>query len=141
MRVRISAAHRDAIYDQIVDRLTGIGDLWLAVEKEDYKAATKLAREYTDYLTLVLTDLGWGAGPGRSIELETPPDILRRVFPRLEELAAGQLAHGPEPQVQEALELEERSRLVLEACGDARAKLGDLAGSSVDDDTTGAGAS
>ena len=117
MKIRLSAAHRDALYDQILDRLSGIGDVWLAVSKEDYETATKLGREFSDDLRLVLDDLGWGAGPGRTIELKTPPDVLRRVFGRLEELAAGR-RQVTDPLLQEVRELEERTRLVLEACRD-----------------------
>ncbi len=122
MKLRISAAHRDALYDQILDRLSGIGDVWLAVQKEDFETATKLGREFSDGLCLVLDDLGWGAGPGRTIELTAPPDVLRRVFGRLEELAAAQ-CEEPDPLLQEARELEERNRLVIEACRDVLATL------------------
>lgn len=115
IKIRISAAHRDALYDQILDRLSGIGDVWLAVSAEDYEAATRLGREYSDDLRLILDDLGWGEGPGRNIELKAPPDVLRRVFDRLREAAAKQRS-SEEPEWAEARELEDRNRLVAEAC-------------------------
>ena len=97
MTLRISAAHRDALYEQILDRLSGIGDVWLKVSGGDFEGATKLGEEYADDLRLILDDLGWGEGLGRSIELSAPPDVLRRVFNRLLATAAGQrLSEEPE---------------------------------------------
>jgi hypothetical protein len=113
--IKISAAHRDALYDQILDRLSGIGDVWLAVSAKDYEAATRLGREYSDDLRLLLDDLGWGDGPGRSIALSAPPDVLRRVFSRLRETAASQRL-SEEPAWAEVREFEDRNRLVTEAC-------------------------
>lgn len=123
MTLRISAAHRDALYEQILDRLSGIGDVWLKVDSGDYEAATKLGEEYADHLRLILDDLGWGEGPGRSIELSAPPDVLRRVFNRLLATAAGQRL-SEEPEWAETREQEERIRLVTEACETVLADLG-----------------
>ena len=36
MRPMISAAQRDALYGQILDRLSGIGDIELAIKLENY---------------------------------------------------------------------------------------------------------
>lgn len=123
MTLRISAAHRDALYEQILDRLSGIGDVWLKVSSGDFEAATKLGEEYADDLRLILDDLGWGEGPGRSIELSAPPDVLRRVFNRLLATAAGQRL-SEEPEWAETREQEERIRLVTEACETVLADLG-----------------
>ena len=112
---KISAAHRDALYEQIVDRLSGIGDIWLSVCSENFEAARRLGMEYSDELRLVSQDLGWGPGPGRSIDLTTPPDVLRRVFSRMRDIAASQRA-SEEPEWVEARDLEERNRLVTEVC-------------------------
>jgi hypothetical protein len=112
---RISAAHRDAQYEQIVERLSGIGDVWLSVCSGNFEAARRLGMEYSDELRLVSEDLGWGRGPGRSIDLTTPPDVLRRVFSRMRDIAASQRA-SEEPEWIEARDLEERNRLVTEAC-------------------------
>jgi hypothetical protein len=73
--VTISHAQRDAVYDRILDRLSGIEDIWLAASGERYETADRLGREYSDELRLVLDDLGWGDGPGvEAIELTTEPD-------------------------------------------------------------------
>ena len=117
MTVTISHAQRDAVYDQILDRLSGIEDIWLAASNERYETADRLSRESSDELRLVLDDLGWGAGPeAATIELTTAPDVLRRVFGRLREVVAGERAHH-QAAATENLELENRNRLVGEACG------------------------
>jgi hypothetical protein len=113
--IRISAAHRDALYQQVAEHISGIGDVWLAVAAEDFDTATRLGREYSDDLQLVLDDLGWGNGPGRAIELTTAPDVLRRVISRLQDSAAGQRA-SEEPEWTRSRDMEERNRLVSEAC-------------------------
>jgi hypothetical protein len=115
MNPRMSAAQRDALYDQILERLSGIGDVWIAVSSEDFEAAGRLGREYSDDLRLVLDDLGWGEGPEGAVELETPPDVLRRVFSRLRDTATD-LRAGTEQERAELRELDERHQLVLEAC-------------------------
>lgn len=115
MSLTISAEQRDALYDQIFDRLSGIDDVWLAVSMGDYEAAERLGREYSDDLRLVLDDLGWGDGPGGAIDLTAPPDILRRAFTRLGD-AALHLDADQQQERAEVREAEKRNRLVVEAC-------------------------
>jgi len=115
MSLTITATQRDALYDQILDRLSGIGDIELALRLENYDAAERIGREYSDDLRLLLDDLGIGEGNGRPIELSTDPEVLRRTLPRLRELAEGHTA-GLESEWAEAGRLRERNRLVAEAC-------------------------
>ncbi len=116
MSVTISHAQRDAVYGQILDRLSGIEDIWLAASAGRFETADRLGREYCDELRLVVDDLGWGQGPGGgSIELTTEPDVLRRVFARLRDSAAAERAHREADWV-ENREQEERNRVVGEAC-------------------------
>jgi hypothetical protein len=115
MAVRISAAHRDALYEDLLDQLSGIGDLWTVIEREDFDTATRLGRDFSDDLRLILTDLGWGDGPGRSVELTVPPEVLERVFSRLRDTAASVRA-SEEPEWAAARDREERNRLVAEVC-------------------------
>jgi len=116
MSVTISHAQRDAVYDQILDRLSGIDDIWTAASTGRFETADRLGREFCDELRLVLDDLGWGEGPEvETIELTTPPDVLRRVFARLRDTAAGERAHRQDDWVGNQEE-EERNRLVGEAC-------------------------
>jgi hypothetical protein len=82
MGLTITAAHRDALYDQLLDRLSGIGDVEQAIEAENYDEAECIGRGYSDDLRLLLDDLGIGDGDGGPVELTTPQEVLRRVLPR-----------------------------------------------------------
>jgi len=124
MALTITAEQRDALYDQILDRLSGIGDIELAIQSENYDAAERLGREYSDDLRMLLDDLGFGGGNGEPIELTAPPEVLRRVLLRMRNLAADYTA-SQEPEWAEARKLERRNRLVTEAC---EAVLADLDG-------------
>jgi hypothetical protein len=115
MTPTISAAQRDALYDQILDRLSGIGDIEVAIQAENYEDAERIGREYCDDLRLLLDDLGIGDGSGEPVELTTPPAVLRRVLPRLRDRAAEHNA-GLESGWAEVQELKERNRLVAETC-------------------------
>jgi hypothetical protein len=116
MAVTISPEQREALYDRILDRLSGIGDVWVAVSTDDFDTADRLGREYSDELRLVLDDLGWGDGPeGAAIELTTDPAVLRRVFGRLRDTTAGERAAQATSWAESHL-LEKRNRLVGEAC-------------------------
>jgi hypothetical protein len=130
MSPTITAAQRDALYDQILDRLSGIGDIELAIQAENYDDAERIGREYSDDLRLLLDDLGIGDGNGKPVELTTSPDVLRRTLPRLRQLALNYTA-SLEPMMVEVQEVSERNRLVSEAC---EAVLADL-----DDTPTGSG--
>jgi hypothetical protein len=122
MSPTITAEQRDALYDQILDRLSGIGDIEVAIQAEDYVAAERIGREYSDDLRLLLDDLGIGDGNGEPVALTAPVDVLRRVLSRLRELATGHAAHL-EPEWAEVHALRERSRLVSEACDAVLAEL------------------
>jgi hypothetical protein len=115
MSPTITPAQRDALYDQILERLSGIGDVWIAAKSEDFEVADRLGRDYSDDLRLVLDDLGWGEGPGGAVRLQTPPEVLRRVFSRLQDTATG-LRATAERECAEIRELDQRHQLVLEAC-------------------------
>jgi hypothetical protein len=106
---------RDALYDQILDRLTGIGDIELAIEAGKYDDAARLSQQYSDELRLLRNDLGFGESDGQPARVTTDPEVLQRVLPRLRE-AAENLAVGQEPEWAEAREMRDRSRLVAEAC-------------------------
>jgi hypothetical protein len=115
MSLTITAAQRDALYDQILDRLSGIGDIEVAIRAEKYDAAERIGREYFDDLRLLLDDLGIGDGSGEPVELTAPPELLRRVLPRLRQWAEDYTA-SLEPELVEVHEVTARNRLVSEAC-------------------------
>jgi hypothetical protein len=120
----ITGAQRDALYDQILDRLSGIGDIEIAIQMENYEDAERIGREYSDDLRLLLDDLGIGDGDGGRVELTTPAEVLRRVLPRLRDLAES-FSASQEPEWIEAKALRERNRLVSEACATVLADLPD----------------
>jgi hypothetical protein len=127
MALTITAEQRDALYDQILDRLGGIDDVRIVVQNDDFEAAERLGREYSDDLRLVLDDLGFGEGTGEAVELTSPPDVLTRVLTRMDEHAAGHAASVGAEQM-EAREMEVRDRLVMEACRNVLTDLGAQAG-------------
>jgi hypothetical protein len=122
MTLTITAEQRGALCGQILDRLGGIDDIRIAVRLENYEAADRLGREYSDILRLVLGDLGWGEETGGPVDLTVPPDVLRRVFTRLRDLASNHAA-TVEEELQEARQMEERNRLVMEVCHEVLAAL------------------
>ena len=116
MSVTINHAQRDAVYGQILDRLSSIDDIWMAASTERYETADRLGREFSDELRLIFDDLGWGDGPEvETFELTTAPDVLRRVFGRLRDTAADERTHR-QASWAEHHEEEDRNRLVGEAC-------------------------
>jgi hypothetical protein len=126
VNVRISAAERDALYEELQARLSGIDEVWLAVAAEDWAEADKVGREFSDDLRLILDDLGWGAGGGRPLELGTPPDVLRRVLTRMQRRAEDRRAMEEEERA-ERRRREARTEQLLETC---RRVLGELGGSA-----------
>jgi hypothetical protein len=120
--VRLAAAERDALYEQILARLSGIDEVWVAAEAGDYARADQVGREFSDYLRLVLDDLGWGEGGGETLELVTPPDVLRRVCTRMQARAEEQ-REIEEAERAESQAREERTQRLLETC---RRVLGEL---------------
>lgn len=119
---KISAAQRNAIYQQILDHMSNAGDLSLLVEQGDLSAARRLAREVSDDLQLVLDGLGWGeTTSGGDVDLNLPAEQLRRTFSRLRERAVEQ----SEASSQELGELEyERALIVIETCDQVLAAVG-----------------
>jgi hypothetical protein len=121
--IEIDATQRDVLYEELLVRLDRLGSLQEAIEAEDYETADRLALEVSDDLRFIAEDLEWGRGPGGSIVLSTPADVLRRVSSRLREDAAA-LHRSEEADWAEARENEERNRLVAAACQAMLAGLG-----------------
>lgn len=113
--MRITAAERDALYDQIFARLSGLDEVWTAAQLGEYERADRVAREFSDDLRLLLDDLGWGEGSGEPLELGTPPEVLRRVCTRMRARAEGEREQQEEER-SEAQGREERTQQVLSTC-------------------------
>ena len=120
----ITATQRDLLYEHIMMRLTALNDIAIAVEHGRFEQADRLSIEFADYLRLLHDDLGWGAGAGRPIELETPEDVLRRAFARVkaqaEELIRQDAEEGAERHARQ-----ERNQSMWETCGRVLAELDD----------------
>jgi hypothetical protein len=121
MSVTVTAAQRDALQDQLLDRLSGIGDIEVAIQAERHSDAERIRCEYSDDL-LLLGNLGIGAGDGKPVELTLPPEVLLRILPRLQETALNH-TDSLEPERLELREMGERNRLVAEACKSVLARL------------------
>lgn len=115
MTVTLKAEERDALYEELFIGLSGIDAVWLAAVAENHEEAQRLGRRYCDDLRLLVDDLGWGEGSGESLELTTPPDVLRRVLTRLREAAQAQRGEA-ERERAEVQEREEQAQRLLDTC-------------------------
>jgi hypothetical protein len=123
MPLTITAEQRNLLYDNILEHLSGIGDIELARRQEDYETARRLGIAFSDELRLTSEDLGWSEeAPAEVIVLKTPPDVLRRALTRLRDVALG-LDASEEVERAELRENAERNHLVVAACRRVLAEL------------------
>ena len=116
MAPEITGEQRDALYEEIVTRLSGIDAVFRVVINGEFEAAQRLARDFADDLQLLVADLGWGERTDRpAIELTSPPDVLRRVLKRHHRSASDRLAIERD-QVREAKDGEADCLLVMGTC-------------------------
>jgi len=113
--IELQPEERDALHDLVLDKLGGIDDLGLAIARKDHRKAEHLGQVYHDYLTVILVDLGWSEEGRAEPSLQSPPDVLARVFSRLRE-AAESPHHFLDKDRSGAERVEERNRLVIAAC-------------------------
>jgi hypothetical protein len=123
----ITRAQRDAIYDAVINHLTGIGDVWMCVDREDFATAKRLGRQFAQDLRL-LADLGWTEAIDReTVDLTVAPDELADALARLHKDAAGSLAdYVSRPKLDE--ELAQRDVAVSDALGEILSELARPAG-------------
>lgn len=127
MTIAITATQRDALYDEVLTHLSGIDGLWLAIEREDFATADRLGREFSDDLTLVLEDLGWGdqsTDASQAVELTTQTDVLRRVLPQLRARAARHVDTEDEA-IKRLRKERSRAQLVMDTCDEVLAAVGE----------------
>jgi hypothetical protein len=106
--MRITASERDALFEQLYARLSGIDEVWASAAEQDRESAEGVARKFSDDLRLILDDLGWGES-GEAVELSSPPEVLRRVFTRVQTAAQERRREEVEER-EETRRREERTR-------------------------------
>lgn len=115
----ISAAQRDALYQLVRDHLSGLNDIWIAMEHhKDFATAERLGREFGRDFRL-LEDLGWGEDEEReSIELTMPAAELTEILNFLREAAEACLSGSPEERRsrEEDEKTDRRLLLAMDTC-------------------------
>jgi hypothetical protein len=121
----LNSDERDALYKSIVIRLSGIGDILLAVDHQDWVAADRLAGEFAALLCLI-RDLGWG-DEGTRVALSTPPDLLQRALKDLNERA--QVEDSEESEMRKELDAQAKcNQLVRQVCARHLTDLDEVSG-------------
>lgn len=115
MSITISREERDALYHRIIVRMSGINDVYRAIEEEDWEAAQRLGQEFSDLLRLICEDLEWGEGEGEEFKLNTPPDVLLRAAAALGREARFDREHF-EDEFRDAEESVRGARYLEQAC-------------------------
>jgi hypothetical protein len=79
----IDQERRDALYELVLDHLSGIGDFWIAIEERDFAKAERLGIEFGEDFRL-LEDIGWESEHGRvTVDLTIPSHDLIELLRRL----------------------------------------------------------
>jgi len=80
MIVTITRAQRDALYEEMLSDLTGVGDIYLALNNRDDEAARRLWQRFEAELRL-LDQLGWSpVEPLDRFEIDLPQEVLVRAL-------------------------------------------------------------
>ena len=119
--IKLTRKQRDAIYGEVLLDLTGTGEIYLHMNKEDYEAARRTRRRYEENMRL-LDDIGWEPeSDAEEFEITMARDDLARALRRLN-LNAGATV---QTHVVEPIESEFTLRAVLAqtAYGDVFAQL------------------
>lgn len=116
----LTADEGDALREVVLTHISGIDDLRMACEAEDFEMAERLGIEFGDELRL-MEDLRWSGGLPETavISLTMPPEQLRRLFVRLRSVIATLRADEEREEAevrQEARTFRERAQRVTEAC-------------------------
>lgn len=122
-RIAITGAQRDALYQELLNDLSGFGDLRDLYEGEvpDLEACWRTGRRMADALRLIQDGgLGWGdvtSEAGDLVVLTLPADELRGILGRqLHSIILHQELNRDDLERDE----EQRVRLAREACESAR---------------------
>lgn len=117
MPVTIRPNARAVLRRQLLSELSGIGDIYLAVEAGDWATARTLRRRYEDCMRL-LDDLGWREDdPAEEFAITMDPVALMRVLAQLHQRSGETLeqhvaeTHGERDTISDAT-------LTLAICGE-----------------------
>lgn len=118
--IEITGEEGNALREMILTHISGIDDLRMVCEAENFAQAERLGIEFGDQLRL-MEDLHWtGVLPDTAIvQLTMPPKELRRVFTRLRSVVATLRAAEEREQAElmdEARRYRERTQRVADAC-------------------------
>jgi hypothetical protein len=132
MPFTITRPQRDAIYQLVLNHLSGIDAVWTSLDQGDVSTASRLGREFAQELRL-LDNLGWSTTiEAETVELTLPAPELTGTFARLHKDAAASIdAYVSRAKDEERLA--QRDLAAAEALGDA---LGRLASATVSDDAS-----
>jgi hypothetical protein len=122
MSISITGRQRDLLYEIAIDRLTGIDDVWDAVEDHRWEDAQRLSEEFGCLLRFLTTDLGWGRGRNEPVELKTPRDALKAAMEVISREAAGGSDEEQNMRLQLAVGGADRQE-ILAACSEVLAAL------------------
>ena len=108
MAVTIDREQRDAIYEEVLTDLTGVGDIWIALDGADYEKAREYRRRFERDMRL-LDDLGWDRDDARNeYVLSMAAPLLTETIRHLNESASADVRHHLVEQI-ERREVVERS--------------------------------
>lgn len=82
MVLTFTADQRNAVRDSIVDRMSGIGDIRLFIQRGELDAARRLGEEYADDLRLLNDGLGWEEEATGEVQVDLSADLLERTLSR-----------------------------------------------------------
>ncbi len=117
MPLTIQPTARGILRRQVLDQLSGIGDVHLALADDQWATAQTLRRRYENCLRL-LDDLGWrDDDPAEEFAITMDPVPLMRVLARLHERATEEVERLTEETAETRVALWE-SVLTVVTCGD-----------------------
>ncbi len=122
MAITINREQRDAVYQEIMLDLSGVGDIFHALNGDDYEKAREYRRRFEDDMRL-LDDLGWEPEQeADEFELTMPRADLARALRRLN-ASAGSMLHSHIVEPIEERRYAERALVAQGAYGDVLAQL------------------
>lgn len=120
----ITDEEREAIYEFLVEQLSRLNDVPLAIQSEDFDTAKRLVAEFSQYFRL-LDVLGWSADSRPEVALTLPPEelvaALRRIYIDAEGALGGSLEERKAREVEEACR--RRDQLVFDTASSLLAEL------------------